>query len=503
MRNIFKKISVITLILAIFIGPMTTFAADMILYGISGSGTWESTKNGNTFEGDTTDPDNNSAKGTWNFDGFSGNWTGEIKGGKILNGTLNSSFFAPKIPSGNWVGGGSKKNESIVTSTVVIGDTYANLSGNYLEGYFTKVYFKYGEDNASSIKTLGKVLQNTTQKTTYATYNEDITGLKSDGVGYYYIFCGEKNGQETCGESLNFKTQKKDWNNIDNTTKVDTKTVYTYLAPLGEDKSFDSRIECAFADYANKFIKIFIGICALLAMVMIISGGIQYMTSELVSSEVQGKTVILQAVFGLILAVSGYAILNTINPKLLDLCIDKNLPQANIEIEEQIKGRLGGGKCEVPTDKSNPCHPSNLTSFGPKADQAAAICNGESGGGKYLSSALDKGSDGNSFSFGLFQINIIAHGDKIGNGQICKNIFKVDPNPPGKVGTSINDSTLGGCLERKSGICLKYAAVVIDKSRYEACKAFISNPVENIKYAVSLQSKSGWGQWGFNRSCGY
>lgn len=357
MQNIFKKISISIVILTILVGPMTTLAADMILYGINGSGTWEQTKNGNTFEGNTTDPDNKSATGTWSFDGFDGNWTSEIKSGKIINGTLKSNLFAPKIPSGNWVGGGSKKNESIVTSVVVPGDTYANLSGKYLEGYFTKVYFKYGEDNTSSIKTLGKVLPSSAQKTTYITYNEDITGLKPDGVGYYYIFCGEKNGQETCGESLNFKTQKKDWNNIDNTTKVDTKTEYTYLAPLGEDKSFDARIECAFADYANKFIKIFIGICALLAMVMIISGGIQYMTSELVSSEVQGKTIIMQAVFGLILAVSGYAILNTINPKLLDLCIDQNLPQANVVVlpdagDDTVDPDFASGVKKYSTDAS-------------------------------------------------------------------------------------------------------------------------------------------------------
>ena len=44
----------------------------------------------------------------------------------------------------------------------------------------------------------------------------------------------------------------------------------------------------------------------------------------------------------------------------------------------------------------------------PRATQASSICNGESAGNPSLASGVDKCSDGNSFSFGLFQINIIA-----------------------------------------------------------------------------------------------
>ena len=269
---------------------------------------------------------------------------------------------------------------------------------------------------------------------------------------------------------------------------------------FGPTKDNPDAGKCPLGEFMNIFIDIFIGIVAILSMVMIVMGGIEYVMSDLVTSKEEAKSRIQNAILGLILSLPIYIILNTVNPNLLNLCLD--IKKVSVTIEElQIQGRLGNGKCEQA--QSGPCSASNLTAFGGQASKASAICNGESGNGTHLASALDKGSDGNPFSFGLFQINIIAHGSQIGDGQICKNIFKVNPNPPGKVGNSVNDSTLGGCLERKNGICVKYAATVIDQNRYNACKNFISKTDENIKYAAKLQQKSGWGQWGFNSSCGF
>jgi hypothetical protein len=65
-------------------------------------------------------------------------------------------------------------------------------------------------------------------------------------------------------------------------------------------------------------IKIFIGLCAVLAVVMIVLGGIEYMTSELISSKEAGKERIRGAVFGLLLALGAYALLFTINPDILN-----------------------------------------------------------------------------------------------------------------------------------------------------------------------------------------
>ncbi|MBU0611932.1 C40 family peptidase, partial [Patescibacteria group bacterium] len=62
------------------------------------------------------------------------------------------------------------------------------------------------------------------------------------------------------------------------------------------------------------------------------------MTSELVSSKQAGKQRILNAVLGLLLALGSYAILNTLNPALLEVGLT-NLPEATIEI---------GGDTEMP-----------------------------------------------------------------------------------------------------------------------------------------------------------
>ncbi|MEK7588525.1 MAG: hypothetical protein AAB438_01770 [Patescibacteria group bacterium] len=104
-----------------------------------------------------------------------------------------------------------------------------------------------------------------------------------------------------------------------------TSSKYSLLAPLPGLENFDADAEgegCALSKYFNVMIKILIGLSAVFAMIMIIIGGIEYMTTDAMSKKEEGKERALNAVFGLILALASYAILNTINPKLLDLCPD-------------------------------------------------------------------------------------------------------------------------------------------------------------------------------------
>jgi hypothetical protein len=130
-------------------------------------------------------------------------------------------------------------------------------------------------------------------------------------------------------------------------TKTDT--TYTLLAPIpgiGDannvidtaehctiDKNGDKVCtnSCPFGSYLSTLIKIFLGICAVLAMIMIVWGGIEYMTSDLASSKESGKKTITQAILGLLLALGAYLILYTINPDLLDVCLNK-LPKAEIKV---------------------------------------------------------------------------------------------------------------------------------------------------------------------------
>jgi len=111
---------------------------------------------------------------------------------------------------------------------------------------------------------------------------------------------------------------------------------YQLLAPLpspdGNLTNFDPQQEYALGGYLNVMIKIIIGLSAVMAVVMIVLGGIEYMTSELVSSKENGKQRITNAIFGLVIALGAYALLNTINPDLLKTDL-KSLTAVTVEVD--------------------------------------------------------------------------------------------------------------------------------------------------------------------------
>lgn len=123
---------------------------------------------------------------------------------------------------------------------------------------------------------------------------------------------------------------------------INTKTTYTPLAPLplfgidenGKAIPFETdptKNPCAFGQYMNILIKLVIGFAAVLAVIMIIAGGLEYMTSELISSKESGKNRITNALLGLVIALGSWALLNTLNPELLKMCL--KLPEAIIMID--------------------------------------------------------------------------------------------------------------------------------------------------------------------------
>ncbi|MES3031973.1 MAG: pilin, partial [Patescibacteria group bacterium] len=112
-----------------------------------------------------------------------------------------------------------------------------------------------------------------------------------------------------------------------------TNSNYHLLAPLpGTDgKSItDVNTTNGLGAYLNLIIELFIGLCAVLSVVMIVMGGIEYMTSELAHTKESGKEKIEHAILGLLIALGAYALLFTINPDLLKS--DINPPNAAVEI---------------------------------------------------------------------------------------------------------------------------------------------------------------------------
>jgi len=126
-----------------------------------------------------------------------------------------------------------------------------------------------------------------------------------------------------------------------NTT--DNSSVYKLLAPIGNITTMNSA-GCATGDktcitndigvYLNFIFKFAIGLCAALAVIMLIISGVTYMGDESVFGKTAAKEKMFNAILGLIIALGAYALLNTINPALTGksgLTIDS----ANVEVETQ------------------------------------------------------------------------------------------------------------------------------------------------------------------------
>ena len=107
-------------------------------------------------------------------------------------------------------------------------------------------------------------------------------------------------------------------------------TNYCLLAPLpglpGNGNSVDTTV--GIESYINTLIKILIGLMSVLAVIMIVVGGIQYMVSSSGGEKQGGKDRITNALMGLVLALSAYLILNTINPHLVNLHV--GVPNASL-----------------------------------------------------------------------------------------------------------------------------------------------------------------------------
>lgn len=98
---------------------------------------------------------------------------------------------------------------------------------------------------------------------------------------------------------------------------------YETLVPLpgiGWDPSVtpgqDNRVR-SLPEYVNGMFRLLIGVAAGLAVIVIIIGGVEYMTSDVINNKESGKEKIRQALLGLLLAIASWLILNTINPDIL------------------------------------------------------------------------------------------------------------------------------------------------------------------------------------------
>jgi hypothetical protein len=95
---------------------------------------------------------------------------------------------------------------------------------------------------------------------------------------------------------------------------------YTLLAPLPNLTTVPG--DNPLGTYVPFIFNLLIGLSAVWAVLMIVIGGFQYMTTDAVMKKTQGKERIKNAVFGLVLVIAAWIILNTVNPNLLKLSLD-------------------------------------------------------------------------------------------------------------------------------------------------------------------------------------
>lgn len=178
-----------------------------------------------------------------------------------------------------------------------------------------------------------------------------------------------QNTQTQQNQTQQNQTDSENTNVLTPTSTVNTDTSYLPLAPLpglgDQGERYETVGSCPFGKYLNIMIKLIIGISTVLAMVMIVLGGMEYMTSELISSKEAGKEKVRNAILGLLLALGAYLILYTINPTLLNVCLG-DIPKANIFIDsETIEETIGtsgsiGKKITVNGQTVTACNPSEI-----------------------------------------------------------------------------------------------------------------------------------------------
>ena len=206
----------------------------------------------------------------------------------------------------------------------------------------------------------GTIVDLTLTNTQTSTNLKTVTVTTADNKGYYYFGQLNNGNYKVTAKTPDGRTKEVSFQVTAALTPLsppgNPQTSYSLLAPLpgvgtqnctnvtgadGNTTQVCSNIidtakgadnPCPFGSYLNTLINLFIGFCAVLAFIMIVVGGIEYMTSELISSKESGRSKITGAVLGLLVALGAYALLNTLNPQLLNICSIENAPVATVVI---------------------------------------------------------------------------------------------------------------------------------------------------------------------------
>jgi cell wall-associated NlpC family hydrolase len=181
-------------------------------------------------------------------------------------------------------------------------------------------------------QTLGEFF-NSTQPGTF-TPKIEFKNLTGNTDYYYQVYNTATNTNYFDGF---FRTSAKEGQTLNSGNGVSAATPpgcipgqYCLLAPLPGLSTIDTT-DTRVADYLKIIFRIGIALAGVLAVLMLVIGGIEYMSSDVITSKESAKGRMTNAILGLILVLGAYAILNTLNPKLLEVNLD--LQEQKIDVE--------------------------------------------------------------------------------------------------------------------------------------------------------------------------
>jgi hypothetical protein len=272
---------------------------------------------------------------------------------------------------------------------------------------------------------------------------------------------------------------------------------YTPLEPIPGFEATTGPGPDQFKNFVEGIYKFGIWAVGIAALLMITVGGFTYLTSAGNTAKAgAGKEIIKNAIFGLVVALLAWLLLNIINPDLVTVTITMPAApagQTGASPTSPQGGAPGGAtRPSTPTPgagatanctpmTSGDCSVSNLTNtFGNNASRMSSICHYESGGNPNRPSGADLCADRNSYSIGLYQINMYSHYRRLG---YANNPFQsADSTRP-----------FGSCLHYTvNSNNLRYCDVrncqVANQADYTAMRTQLQNPNTNIQIAAQISN---------------
>ena len=238
----------------------------------------------------------------------------------------------------------------------------------------------------------------------------------------------------------------------------------------------------------------FFAILIALAFLNFLYGAFLYLLSGGgISQKEEGKKKMTNSIISVIVVMIIPIILNMVNPGIFNVELEipvvqiLKFPSYSYSFEP---GKLPGTDITVPPGQiegnpiclppsEGPCSPTFLSNYNMSIYDNytlqifSLICLNESGGNINSESMVDKCQDGNPFSIGLFQINMVASWYETKDGTQCQ---------PDLIFSDYQYDV--------------YNCKVKNKSLYEKCKNALKDPIINVDVAKRKYQSSGFNAWG-------